>query len=356
MAVALALILISLVVSSQAFLLPPPCTASSSTPSLRAPRSAALRIPTAYMASSRGGTFSARATSLEVSPAGEEVEAAEGSGFDGEWIGYEAEYRMDGSGLVKVPDYLLPPDLVEWEVEVRGYEHLTSSRRTSEGGLEVVKKRLMPSCGCGVDAVPIEKSEVRIPPASSGLASSASQDSSGGGDLSSYGEADSLKKDSVWGFFLEDGKGKRLQIESSGNGRTLKARIEERVRDFEGGDDYWEIFRDAGFLKRMRCFPELDPPTSAADLAGEWTQAIHFVKADGSSERREATVRRTLDQAAEGVSVWMPAGVTFGGREEGGGGTVETGGCYAPGQRVAISREYQGGVLSGVRFVRETRV
>ena len=29
-------------------------------------------------------------------------------------------------------------------------------------------------------------------------------------------------------------------------GRTLKARIEERVRDFEGGQDYWEIFRNAG--------------------------------------------------------------------------------------------------------------
>ena len=30
------------------------------------------------------------------------------------------------------------------------------------------------------------------------------------------------------------------------------------------------------FLKRMRCFPELDPPTSPADLAGEWTQVHCF--------------------------------------------------------------------------------
>ena len=35
--------------------------------------------------------------------------------FAGEWVGYESSFKRDGQ-VVLVPDYLLPPDLIEWEV------------------------------------------------------------------------------------------------------------------------------------------------------------------------------------------------------------------------------------------------
>ena len=78
--------------------------------------------------------------------------------FAGEWVGYEADFRPDGS-VVHVPEYMMPPELVEWDVKLKGFEHLTCSDVQGER-VCLERRRLLPSCGCAVDAVPTELSSV----------------------------------------------------------------------------------------------------------------------------------------------------------------------------------------------------
>eukprot|EP00291_Cryptomonas_curvata_P020924 CAMPEP_0172170192 /NCGR_PEP_ID=MMETSP1050-20130122/11126_1 /TAXON_ID=233186 /ORGANISM="Cryptomonas curvata, Strain CCAP979/52" /LENGTH=108 /DNA_ID=CAMNT_0012841337 /DNA_START=168 /DNA_END=490 /DNA_ORIENTATION=- len=85
----------------------------------------------------------------------------------GEWIGYEADFKTWGGELVPVPDWLLPGSFVEWEVVVKGFEHICSSGiLPDDKGARVLflrQTRLLPSVGCGVDSVPTEVKTLRIP-------------------------------------------------------------------------------------------------------------------------------------------------------------------------------------------------
>jgi hypothetical protein len=112
--------------------------------------------------------------------------------FAGEWVGFESQFRRDGS-VELIPEYLMPPDLVEWGtklylsrcpgvssksnkslhrtlqsdvsecvpgVKVKGYEHLTSSAIAGDTVL-MKRTRLLPATGCAVDAVPTLTSSIQ---------------------------------------------------------------------------------------------------------------------------------------------------------------------------------------------------
>lgn len=85
-----------------------------------------------------------------------------GKAVNGEWIGFESEYGKSDGVLRAVPDWQMPDSLIEWEVFLPGYEHLTSSVLLSESGmhkLRIKRNRLLPTVGCAVDAVPTDKFE-----------------------------------------------------------------------------------------------------------------------------------------------------------------------------------------------------
>ena len=58
------------------------------------------------------------------------------SNFEGEWVGYSANFRPDGA-VVPLPDYDIPTELLEWGVEIKGYEHLTSSAIAGDSGVHI---------------------------------------------------------------------------------------------------------------------------------------------------------------------------------------------------------------------------
>jgi hypothetical protein len=60
------------------------------------------------------------------------------------------------------PWYMMPPELVEWDVKLKGFEHLTCSDVQGER-VCLERRQLLPSCGCAVDAVPTELSSAENP-------------------------------------------------------------------------------------------------------------------------------------------------------------------------------------------------
>ena len=206
------------------------------------------------------------------------------------------------------------------------------------------------------------------------------------------------------------------------------------MRAFEGGGEYWEMFRDPALLKRIRVCPRPRPrprprrpqrasrrgraggnggrsfrrmrraaprssrgngrkrrasctapaappplrrPRARAGCSRRGVAApgpvprrarflrrrrrggaeqVYTVRTDGSSERWAGTVTRSAEEAAAAVSVWMAEGLTLLAGEEGARTRLEAGWCAADGERVAVSREFEGGALAAVRFVRERRV
>jgi hypothetical protein len=156
----------------------------------------------------------------------------------GEWIGYEAEFKMWGGELVPVPDWLLPDSFVEWEVVVKGFEHICSSGilpdETGARALFLRQTRLLPSVGCGVDAVPTEVKTLRIPTTSL-CPTSAGSYSEGPAQLTREGSADETR----WSFGLAappdaSGPPRRVRIEGGGFGaslRRVRVWVEERLSD-----------------------------------------------------------------------------------------------------------------------------
>ena len=159
--------------------------------------------------------------------------------FQGEWIGYEADFRAWSGELIPVPDYLLPGSFVEWEVVVKGFEHICSSgilSDESQGRTLLVKQtRLLPSVGCGVDAVPTEVKTARIP--LSGVHASAAGSYSEGPAELPRGRAGNAR----WSFGLAapadgDGPRRRTRVEGDGLGaelRRVRVWVEERLSDWD---------------------------------------------------------------------------------------------------------------------------
>ena len=204
--------------------------------------------------------------------------------FAGEWVGYEANFRPDGS-VVHVPEYLMPPELVEWDVKLKGFEHLTCSDVQGER-VCLERRRLLPSCGCAVDAVPTELSFVENAVGAPGTV------------LFSDGAA-SLDHDSDnWTLILPLPAEQSLngnapvRVQLQGRGacpQILTLRVEERLhvtlhtpdkqaamREM-GKTSHWEIFRDPAQLQKMRPFPEQNFPVPFPQHVGSRWQKRNVV-------------------------------------------------------------------------------
>jgi hypothetical protein len=188
--------------------------------------------------------------------------------FAGEWVGFEADFRPDGS-VVHVPEHMMPPELVEWDVKLQGFEHLTCSDVQGER-VCLERRRLLPSCGCAVDAVPTELSSVENAVGEPGTV------------LFSDGAASLDHDKDHWTLILPLPAEQSLngnapvRVQLQGRGacpQKITLRVEERLHvtphtpELGGGytqtamremgkTSHWEIFRDPAQLQKMRPFPE----------------------------------------------------------------------------------------------------
>ena len=149
---------------------------------------------------------------------------------------YEAEFKVWSAELDPVPEYLLPDSFVEWGVEVKGFEHLCSSSVFNEGHETMMmlrQNRLLPSVGCGVDAVPTEVRTVNVP--LSKVMGSPSGSFFVGPEVIS---PDAQESDN-WSCGLATACGetrRRVRIEGAGFGKSLrkvKVWIEEYLCNFQ---------------------------------------------------------------------------------------------------------------------------
>jgi hypothetical protein len=79
----------------------------------------------------------------------------------GEWAGWESTFAASGK-CQKVSEDYLPKDLLEWGVDLWGFETLTSE---TIGAEEIYRKRarVFPEVGCGVDNLAVEVMQSRLP-------------------------------------------------------------------------------------------------------------------------------------------------------------------------------------------------
>ena len=307
--------------------------------------------------------------------------------FAGEWVGFDAEVRPDGS-LVLVPDYNLPPDLLEWGVEVHGYEHLTSSAVAGDS-LILKQTRLLPATGCAVDAVPTLQTTSEFLLDGPGVV------------LFEHGSAalsQGLLLPDRWTLVLaldqmagpDDDSGmsapSRVLVEGCGlgwhRGTTWTVRFEERAEAFDNGKGYWEIFRDPAQLKKMESL-SWTGPVSVQDhqkiqghqegqgpvLGGRWLMQQTVVDVCGGPESWSKSGRRekfVLDLSSEPAHcTLLPRGVVLCIHQEKGESEGEAGAGVGRGRAVielsctrvgadgklrrsSVHREYEGGVLRRV--------
>ncbi|CAM9913651.1 unnamed protein product, partial [Choristocarpus tenellus] len=84
---------------------------------------------------------------------------------DGEWAGWECQFSgFDGSRIAVAEDYV-PESLREWDVEVWGFETLTSEQWRTSGGWELYRKRgrVFPEVGCSLDNLSLEVNAQNLP-------------------------------------------------------------------------------------------------------------------------------------------------------------------------------------------------
>jgi len=193
--------------------------------------------------------------------------------FSGEWIGFESEFDAATGRIVPVASHLLPEEYQEWEVEVKGLEHLTSTT-VKDDVLYCKSMRLLPSCGCAVDSVPTEKK--------------VEQQEISCSSLFPDGSAFLLEpagQDFKWKLFLSSPSSPLLRLQVCGSSvaraGTLRLRLEEKLAAFDDAASYWEVFRDPKALKRMT---ELGEMAGASKAGGRWrVKRVIFPISEGGS-------------------------------------------------------------------------
>lgn len=82
--------------------------------------------------------------------------------IQGEWVGYSADYEMDTGKVICVPEKWVPDAFIDWDILVKGLEHMTSA--TMDGDLLRIKETfILPKVGCEEDAVAADVSDYAIP-------------------------------------------------------------------------------------------------------------------------------------------------------------------------------------------------
>ncbi|CAM9568808.1 unnamed protein product, partial [Discosporangium mesarthrocarpum] len=230
---------------------------------------------------------------------------------DGEWAGWECRFsHVDGS-RIPVPEDYVPESLQEWDVEVWGFETLTSEEsRGTEAKLYRKRGRVFPEVGCALDNLSLEVSEKSLPLSGEGICFVTFGE---GSYVTSKVKDGTLARGKGWdpcalvslpgvsdsavveyGLCLPAvGAGGQDSLCSGGEAGVLRVRVEARVDAGVGRltgpvtvtreEKYSTVFDDGllykgggldsqklGRLLGATCFAEDSSGPSPPNLAGEW--------------------------------------------------------------------------------------
>lgn len=266
----------------------------------------------------------------------------------GEWFGHEAAFSTRTGSALSVEERFVPDAFREWDVEVLGFDTVTSTKVTSV----IYQKRIraLPSVGCEADAV--------VPD----IATRTYENFFGFTDGSFSNGPPSLRDAGEWGFTLVDptNPAQRARIEfgldaSESMGKDsleflntkVTVYIERREADFCDG----QLLPGCGGMGGFASETPMDP----SDLDGTWDVRGEAYEARRSWELEKSSTLCTRANTRQKVSLVLPRGLSLSIRRSHSSVRIAVGWLHEN-TRVVLQRTYdEEGILLSVSKDLETR-